>query len=375
MDIAEIIIKKLNNQLSATENEIFRDWLESSLENKELFERLEQSKLKTGNVPNIDHLDPSAVLNKLLLSSKTKRKKRLVFSVMKYASVGIIFIVGGYSIWQYSKPVNIPQIIDPYAVTLDMGDGKIISLSAQNQQDIIDDSGNVIGKSTQKEIDYTNATKQNEVAYNYLKVPNGKTYNVRLSDGTLVHMNAGSSLKYPAAFSAESFRKVTLSGEAFFEVSKDKKHPFVISVNRLDITVLGTKFNVSSYPEDISIKTVLVEGSVKLAEKGTKAQFLTPGHEAEWNPNSKKIKFSKVDTSIATRWMEKGLVISQLPFDKMANKLERYYGVTIENRNKTIKDEVFTAEFANETIEEVLNVFQDVTEFKYKIENKHIIIY
>lgn len=375
MDAPEIIIKKLNGQLNAAENKIFREWLESSFENKEFFERLEQIKFKTGNTPNIDDLDPSSVLNKLVVRSKIKRKNRLIFSVMKYASVGVIFIVGGYSIWHYSIENNNKKIIDPYAVTLDMGDGNVISLSDQKQQDIIDDWGNYLGKSTQKEINYTNAVKQDAIVYNCLKVPNGKMYNIKLADGTLVHMNAGSSLKYPTTFYAEKFRKVTLTGEAFFEVSKDKKHPFVVGVNKLNITVLGTKFNVSSYAEDISIKTVLVEGSVKLAENGNTAQFLKPGYEAAWNPNSKKIKFSKVDTSIATKWMEKGLVISQLPFDKMINKLERYYGVTIENKNKDIKDQVFTAEFTNESIEQVLTVFQDISEFKYTIKNNEIIIY
>lgn len=374
MDIAEIIVKKLNGHLSETENQIFIDWYESSTENKELFIRLEQSKSKTGNVPNIDQLDPSAVLNKVLLRSKLKRKKRLMHSVMRYASIGIIFIVGGYSVWKYALPHTVNKI-DPYSVSLDMGNGNIISLSDQKQQNIVDESGNFIGKSTQKEMDYTNASTQNEIAYNHLKVPNGKTFNVRLSDGTLVHMNSGSSLKYPVTFSGTNFRKVTLSGEAFFEVSKDKKHPFVVSVNRLDVTVLGTKFNVSSYPEDVSIKTVLVEGSVKLGEKGNKAQLLKPGHEADWNPATKEINFSKVDTSIATGWMQKELIISQLTFDKMINKLERYYGVTIENRNKDITDEVYTANFPNQTIEQVLSTLQYDTEFQYKIKNKHIIIY
>lgn len=373
MDIAEIIIKKLKGQLSVTEQETFVEWLESSPENRELFNRLELIKLKTGNLPDIENLDPSAAFNRILSKSKSKTKKRLARSIMKYAAASIIFIVGGYGVWQYSQP---KAVINPCAVTLDMGDGEIISLSEQKQQNITDNDGNIIGKSTQNEITYNKAAnKPIDIASNLLKVPNGKTFKVRLSDGTLVHMNAGSSLKYPSAFSLKGFRNVTLTGEAFFEVSKDKKHPFVVNVNKLDITVLGTKFNVSSYPEDISVKTVLVEGSVKLAEKGNKAQFLKPGYEADWHPNSKNIKFSKVDTSIATMWMEKGLVIREMPFNKIITKLERYYGVTIENKNKNISNEIYTAEFKDQNIEEVLSTFQFDTDFKYKIENKKITIY
>lgn len=373
MDIAEIIIKKLKGQLSVTEQETFIEWFESSPENRELFNRLELIKLKTGNLPDIENLDPTAAFNRILSKSNPKTKKRLARSVMKYAAVGIIFIIGGYSVWQYSKP---DVIMDPYAVTLDLGNGEIISLSNQKQQNITDNDGNIIGKSTQNKITYNkDANKPTDIEYNLLKVPNGKTFNVRLSDGTLVHMNAGSSLKYPSVFSLKGFRNVTLTGEAFFEVSKDKKHPFIVSVNKLNITVLGTKFNVSSYPEDISVKTVLVEGSVKLAEKGTKAQFLKPGYEADWHPNSKNIQFSKVDTSIATKWMEKGLVIREMPFNKIITKLERYYGVTIENKNKKLNEEVYTAEFKDQTIDEVLSTFQFDTDFKYKIENKKITIY
>jgi len=374
MDIAEIIIKKLNEQLNTVEKQFFTEWYESSSENKELYKRLELIKLKTGKTPDISAIDSSIAFDKVLSNFKSKRKRRSIKTVMKYAAVGLLFIVGGYSIWQFSNS-NHNNVIDPHAVTLDMGNGNIISLSDQNQQDIMDEDGNFLGKKTGNEIDYTKAAKRNETAYNCLKVPNGKTFNVRLADGTLVHMNSGSSLKFPTVFSLENFRKVKLTGEAFFEVSKDKKHPFIVNVNQLEITVVGTKFNVSSYPEDVSIKTVLVEGSVKLAERGTKAQFLKPGFEAEWNPKSKKINFSEVDTSIATRWMKKGLVISQLPFDKIITKLERYYGVKIENRNKTINNQVYTAEFEDVSIDQVLSTFQVDTEFNYKIENKKVIIY
>ncbi|PKB15150.1 FecR family protein [Flavobacterium sp. 5] len=373
MDIAEIIIKKLNNQLNEEENKAFIEWFESSDENQAVFERLKEAKTQRGNIPVIDDLDSVLALDKLILNYRAKRKKRLIFSIMKYASIVVIFLVGGYSIWQYSRP-NI--VIDPNSVTLNMGDGKIIALSSNNLQNIIDDSGNFVGTSNQSEIDYTKTVTQDEIAYNCLKVPNGKNFNVRLSDGTLVHLNAGSSLKYPTKFCKKGFRKVTLLGEAFFEVSKDKKHPFVVNANNLNITVLGTKFNVSSYPEDTTINTVLVEGSVKLAGKDEKkAQFLKPGFKAEWTTNNEKIAFSKVDTSVYTKWMEKGLVIDELPFDKIITKLERFYGVKIENRNQNLKEQIYTAEFSNKTINQVLDTFRVDTPFEYKMTNNQIIIY
>src|SRR5690606_36367432 len=105
-------------------------------------------------------------------------------------------------------------------------------------------------------------TNSDKLAYNTLKIPFGKKFRLQLSDGTMVHINSGSTLKYPIKFIAGENRQVYLDGEAFFDVAKDKKHPFIVNADNLNVRVLGTHFNVSNYPEDAVTDVVLVEGSV-----------------------------------------------------------------------------------------------------------------
>ena len=118
------------------------------------------------------------------------------------------------------------------------------------------------------------------MVYNTLKIPYGKKFEVQLSDGTIVHLNAGTSLRYPVQFVKNQSRQVYLTGEAFFEVSKDKAHPFTVNTQEVNVEVLGTKFNVNSYTEDVSTDVVLVEGKVSLYKDKKTAEnqvYLTPG--------------------------------------------------------------------------------------------------
>ena len=215
--------------------------------------------------------------------------------------------------------------------------------------------------------------------YNTLKVPYGKRFDVVLSDGTHVFLNSGTSLRYPVQFLKGFDRTVFLTGEAYFDVAKDKEHPFTVHADELDIEVLGTKFNVSHYPEDTNINTVLVEGSVELHTKEGDRQhkegtLLKPGFKAEWRKAGNDIAIEKVDTEIYTAWVQGKLVFRNTPFRKIRQALERKYNVTIKNRNKDLDGQLFDATFDIETIEEVLESFNKSYAIKYRIEDNEVII-
>jgi len=235
-----------------------------------------------------------------------------------------------------------------------------------------------IGTYKQKEI----ALKQKDlIAYNELHIPYGKTYKLVLSDGTLVHLNAGSSLKYPIKFIPGLQRKVFLKGEALFDVVKNKEQPFVVNSKDIDIKVYGTLFNVSSYSEDEAINTVLVHGSVgvtpsKKTEKNQqqKIQILKPGQLGAWNKKEKKIAVTNVNTKIHTAWAEGKLLFKKMSFKLIRKKLERHYNVIIKNNNTQLDQKIYNASFEVETIEEVLASFRKNYAIEYTIENNQIII-
>src|SRR5690606_28947840 len=142
-------------------------------------------------------------------------------------------------------------------------------------------------------------------------------------------LNAGTSLKYPVKFIKGKNREVYLTGEAFFEVAKDAAHTFIVNANGLNIRVLGTKFNVSAYPEDNTTNTVLVEGSVGLYQGGAydseKATFLTPEHLASLDKTNKDITIENAETSLYTAWINGNIILRHVVFKNIIEKLERQY--------------------------------------------------
>jgi transmembrane sensor len=202
---------------------------------------------------------------------------------------------------------------------------------------------------------------------------------VVLSDGTHVHLNSGSSLRYPVAFIQGTSRKVFLTGEAYFDVAEDEKRPFLVNANEIDIQVLGTKFNVSNYPEDANINTVLVEGSVELLRSskgitGLESVILKPGHKAEWHKNSNEVSLSNVDTSLYTAWIKGKLVFRNTSFRQIREALQRHYNVVIHNKNVQLEEQIYDATFDIETIDQVLESFNRSWAIDYIIIDNEVFI-
>ena len=195
-----------------------------------------------------------------------------------------------------------------------------------------------------------------------------------------MYLNAGSYIKYPVKFLKGQKRKVFLEGEAYFDVAKDKLHPFIVSIKDFNVKVLGTQFNLSFYPEDVAITTVLVEGSVKLYEENKKnisgsSTILLPNHKATWNLLKKEILLEKVDVNEYISWKNDEIVFTNLSFKQILIKLERSFNISIENEYKFLGNQLFSASFdKKDSIEDILKAFYENTPFKYKIENKKIII-
>ena len=202
---------------------------------------------------------------------------------------------------------------------------------------------------------------------------------MQLSDGTTVHLNSGTTLKYPVKFIAGENRQVFLDGEAFFDVAKDKKHPFIVNADNLNVRVLGTHFNVSNYPEDAVTDVVLVEGSVGMYNvkeefDANKNTVLKPGYKGSFNKQNNVIFTKPVITDIYTSWINGGLTFRNMTFKNIITKLERRYNVTIVNKNEKLANEKFNASFSDESIEKVMSYFNDIHGINYTIKNNQILI-
>lgn len=237
-------------------------------------------------------------------------------------------------------------------------------------------------------------------AKNQISTKNGSKTSLVLPDGTKVWLNSGSQLDYSKAY-GNKLREVSLVGEAYFDVVKNSAKPFVIHTSKMDIKVLGTAFNVKCYPGEKTTETSLVRGSVEVTLKDRQEKImLKPNEKLVINnediavQKSKKraatqrtiiekpiislthITYLPVDsTVIETAWVQNRLIFSSESFEDVALKMERWYNVSIEFANESLKEERLTGNFEKETLVSALDALQLTTRFLYTIKNDRIIIY
>lgn len=382
MNIAQIIEKKIKGSLNNRDKYYFNRWIAESKENRALFSRLQVLEQQGGDISQIIKVDEEIAWNQVLELSRVKKGEKVAhfsFSpLLKYAAILIVALCLGVGFWNYDRPYA-ERIKTEDAITLRLDNGEVKIISTGPLQTITGAGGNVLVKHNGSQLDYSNIAETKEYSYNVLTVPYGKRFKLILSDSTIVHLNAGSSLKYPIKFLKAQDRQVFLAGEGYFDVHKDKEHPFIVTSSNMDVRVLGTKFNVSAYPEDREINTVLVEGSVSVYDSGggydkKTAALLNPGYKAEWDKSQKKVVFEKVNTDNYTGWIDGKLILKQMSFRNILKKLERKYNVLIENSYTKLDNQTFTATFDIETIQEALKSFTEETPFQYQINGNRIII-
>jgi len=338
-------------------------------------------------------LDSKVLFQKILdriepLENLQKTQKKKILATMGYwtgIAACFLIIVGVFvynkkntaSQQTLTKPME--QHLDANAITLQLDNGNIETISESGERKITSPSGSLLASQQGNTLDYKGSKAQEKLVYNTLNIPFGKQFELLLSDGTQVTLNSGSSLRYPVNFIAGKDRKVYLKGEAFFDVAKDASHPFIVNADQINIRVLGTQFNLSFYPEDEDISTVLVEGSVALYKEGadmkknTSTQ-LVPGQQAAFNKTKNEMSVNEVDTHNHTAWKDGYLLFKASPFYRIRSKLERHFNISIEDKTQLLHNQVYTATFRNETIEEILEAFKEDTPFQYKREGSKITI-
>ncbi|WP_170063242.1 FecR family protein [Polaribacter porphyrae] len=322
---------------------------------------------------------------KNLLEMINKEKKvirmRKFQKFTKYAAALVMLLTTGYFYWFGGVDKNEDLTIPQENIVLTLSDGQTKIINPEEEKEVKDSKGKVLGVQKGEKLTYANNTETQEIVYNKLTVPYGKRFKLELSDGSQVALNSGTSIRYPVKFIEGKNRQVYITGEAFFEVAKDKQHPFIVNAQDLNVQVLGTQFNVAAYPEDNSTEVVLVEGSVGMYNKNKKfskntTTVLNPGVMGTYKKINKETTTQEVNTSIYTSWVKGNVVFRNATFNNISTKLERLYNVTIINNNKEIAVETFNASINvdKEPIEKVLEYFNKVYEIEYQIVNNKIVI-
>ncbi|MEQ8419379.1 MAG: FecR domain-containing protein [Arenibacter algicola] len=388
--------KLVDNTISEMELDCLMELINSSdpddVKNNILAKHWEN--VKTGNLPIKQRIkgDSEVLLQKILFKIEDIEKKKKVRTFLQHPNIGFwsgiaatfLLLAGVYfynqnTVVTSTVPISIENDPNSGVITLQLDNGTIETISENGERKITTTNGNLVASQQGNTLQYTAAEDQNKLVYNTLNIPFGRQFDLVLSDGTKVKLNSGSSIKYPVRFLKGQDRKVFLKGEAYFDVTTDKAHPFIVNADEMNIRVLGTQFNLSFYPEDEDISTVLVEGAVVLYKEGadintnTSSQ-LVPGQMAEWNKINNTMTVKEVDTNIYTAWKDGYLLFKASPFYSIRSKLERHFNITIEDRSGRLANQIYTATFRNETIEEILEAFKEDTHFEYIHEGSKIII-
>lgn len=354
----------------------------------EVEEVLQQLNHQQGTLPKTDaQRIYRQILKKTAMppASLPKKKKRkaslyLALAAMFVGIVGATVFFNAQPTQTISNP-SVPSITisaqPDIGIQLVKQDGSVQNLSPQGQFNLTDKEGNLISTQKENTLVYSKEEKPiDKIVFNTLKVSYGNRFEVKLADGSHVILNAGSSLKYPVNFPEKGDREVFLSGEAFFDVTKDEKRPFKVHTDQFDIQVLGTQFNANSYEQETA-SVALVQGAVDLNKAGDpkKVVHLKPGQLAQLHPqNKEEFTIKAVDTDLYTAWIKGGLVFRNVTFQEMLKKMGRHYNITIINNNEEMGKARFNASFGNEPLQTLLRYYKEVYGIQYTQQDNTIII-
>ena len=338
--IEELLVKKLDEGLSDSEERELNVWLGESWEHAVIFKEMREVRLwmDTGKSYNPD---VKSGFKKIRWRYRHERMIRR----MRYAAVLIVCLTAGVLFWEYgSEPVGEKKdlVFDEFSrpstqqAFFVWADGTRVALSKEIKDTLISGEGAAsLQIDSNRMLHYKGNVRQDSVKrFNQLIVPNGGEYRMLLEDGTIVWVNSASTVEIPEHFD-DSERRIRLKGEAYFKVSKDALRPFVVKMNGVNVRVLGTSFNVRSYADEGQVVTTLVEGKVKVND-----QDIVAGEQAVYSKNDGKTTVRQVEVEQYVAWQEGTFVFRNERLENVMKTLGRWYGVEfhfIDERAKEIR--------------------------------------
>jgi ferric-dicitrate binding protein FerR (iron transport regulator) len=314
------------------------------------------------------------------------RRRIRVGTWLAAASV-LLILVSVAVIWSFygNSPVKRPiasrmasdgQPIRPLGnrATLTLGNGSVVDLNAVKEDPAIGDGKLKIDKQKARLVYESPGEvkdKTAEMEYNILSTPRGGMYSVVLSDGTRVWLNASSSLRYPTTFTGRT-RGVTLKGEAYFEVARDRSRPFTVVVNGMEVNVLGTHFNIMDYDDESAIATTLLEGAVKV-NCGSDSIVLVPGQQSLLVRGGKDMRVRNVDVEEAVAWKNGIFQFRSEDIKSVMRKVARWYDVDVRYEGE-IGDHFSGAVYRDADVSSLLRNMELTHRVHFRIEGRTITV-
>lgn len=277
----------------------------------------------------------------ILKQIEGRKSEKIVAELLKYAAVAILFFAFGALLFYQKNSFNsqfyVQETSEPAqtdeAVLIRSGRENILLSEAKSKIEHRTDGQLVVNNQV---IESLGTQHIGTPEMNQLVIPYGKTSEITLPDGTHVFLNAGSRLIYPEFF-VDKTREVFLAGEAFFDVAHDEKQPFVVQTTDIRVRVLGTQFNISAYPSENIIETMLTSGKVRLEQNNSglfsETTEMKPGQLAAFNKVERTTRLEEVDYEYYTLWKDGLLKFESTDLSRIVKRLERYYNIRFKYDN------------------------------------------
>ncbi|MFA4870237.1 MAG: FecR family protein [Pedobacter sp.] len=379
-ELSLLIAGHLNGTLSPDQEKELNNFRQASGANEEWFQAFCDEANIAAQLKAYYSADKASVWdktrNKVLATTDTPVTKKLNIWWRITSAAAVVIIIAAAGLLFLNNPDRINnQPTDKYAndiapgknqASIILANGKTIHLSDQKNGVIIDASALTYndGSKIQDGIASTEGVQT-------ITTPKGGTYQVRLPDGTNVWLNAASSLTYNASLSKVSTRMVKLTGEAYFEVAKDKKRPFIVQTAKQQVEVLGTHFNVNAYEDESGTNTTLIEGSVKVVSKA-ESKVLSPGQHL-FN-DYKELKIAQANIEETMSWKNGYFRFNDERIESVMRKLSRWYDIEVHYEGK-ISDEEFNGKISMfNNLDKVLTMLEKTKSIHFKVEGRRVTV-
>lgn len=378
-DDIKYLIEKYNHQTATSDEKmIVEQWYER-INGTELAEnRFNEEKVKKQIFQNItSRIDPKKV-------QQEPKKIKLFYALFFKAAIIIMVLLAGVTVYLKQtdrvllvtspEPKRAKIIPGGNNAVLLLADGSQIILNKASDGQIADQPGVKVVKTKSGELIYRFAgnTNPKSTAINTVITPRGGQYHLVLVDGTEVWLNAGSSIKFPTAFTG-SDRRVDITGEVYFEVAKNKAKPFIVSTNKSEIKVLGTHFNINAYDDEEYQRTTLLEGSVEI-KSGKQKTRLTPGQQAIIKEKTEGIRIEKIeDLEAIIAWKNGYFQFEKADLKSVMRLVSRWYDTKV-NYSGSIPTKEYTGKIPRNVNVSKLIEMLAYTGIHCKVENNQIIV-
>ena len=377
--IIRLILGHWAGKLSEPEKKELDNWLAQSEKHRIYFQKWCDDERQNELLSKIGCYDPGEGWQQVIRKRNMRRNRR--WWLVAAASVAILF--GGLAVYRYSKiPVSLPLASEETSIypgkrmaRLITPSGETVLLDTLRQTDtqqmkLHNDQGRVVIQAA------CGDANGDQPVYHCLEVPRGGEFSFLLPDSTTVFLNAESRLRFPDRFVPGSERIVYLSGEAYFDVKRDPRSPFLVCLEHSAVKVTGTSFNVKAYPDDTNEATTLISGTVSMGI-GTTEQWivLKPGEQGYYDATRKTLLQQTVDVNYYTAWKDGVFAFYRQPLEEVMKTLGCWYLFDTHYQNEALKSILYTGKInRHASIREVLHTFELMDELTFDIKGKEVIV-